>query len=327
MKVAPFPENEAVRLQALRNFSVLDTPPEPVFDDITSIAAQICGSPIALVSLIDAERQWFKSHRGLDAVETPRDFAFCAHAILRPQDVMVVPDAHQDDRFADNPLVTGEPHIRFYAGAPLVTPTGEALGTLCVVDREPGDLDSGKIDSLRALSRLVMVHLELRQTEIDVLRTELDRARSRIEELEANLARQNKDQGAQIAESSFREAVIEYAAEGVFVCHSIPEFPFLRFSVWNHRMIELTGYEIDEINSRGWYQSMYPEPELQRKAVERMERMRIGDDLHQERWEITRRDGSRRAVRISTSLMNAADGRSHVLALMYDCTEEDAPQQ
>jgi signal transduction histidine kinase/ActR/RegA family two-component response regulator len=187
VKTAPIPDSEAARLEELRGYCVLDTPPEQPFDDITALAAQVCRRPIALVSLVDADRQWFKSRHGLDVAETPRDVAFCAHAILNPEQVMVVPDAHRDERFADNPLVTLSPHIRAYAGAPLVGAGGEALGTLCVLDREPADFSEADIAALRALARQAMVQLELRRSDVTMLRTELEAARHRIGVLEAQV--------------------------------------------------------------------------------------------------------------------------------------------
>ena len=134
--------------------------PEERFDDLTRLAALICGVPISLISLIDADRQWFKSRFGLDVQETPRAQAFCTHAIMQPE-MFVVPDASQDERFAQNPLVTGDLHIRFYAGAPLATRDGHLLGTLCVIDREPHTLTSAQTDALKILSRMVIANVEL----------------------------------------------------------------------------------------------------------------------------------------------------------------------
>ncbi len=154
------PAGEAQRLDALRQYRLLDTLPEQSLDDLTSLAAGICGTPISLVSLVDENRQWFKSNHGMPMGETARDISFCGHAILEP-DLFVVPDATLDERFSDSPLVTGELHIRFYAGAPLSTPDGLALGTLCVMDRVPRDLSAEQRQALRVLSRQVMAQLQL----------------------------------------------------------------------------------------------------------------------------------------------------------------------
>jgi diguanylate cyclase (GGDEF)-like protein len=162
VQAAPLPVNEPERLAALRGYEILDTLPEPEYDDITYLASQICAAPIAMISLVDRDRQWYKAKVGVAVSETPRDVAFCAHAILEPDDLLVVPDALQDTRFADNPLVTAEPHIRFYAGAPLVTAGGACLGTLCVIDRVPRQLTDEQRRALRALSRQVMAVLDLR---------------------------------------------------------------------------------------------------------------------------------------------------------------------
>jgi PAS domain S-box-containing protein len=160
---APLPENEAARLESLHRYAILDTLPEQEFDDLSRLAALICGTPIALVSLVDENRQWFKAKVGIEDTETPRDIAFCAHAI-HASSVMVVPDALADERFRSNPLVTGNPNVRFYAGAPLRTPEGYALGTLCVIDRVPRELSADQLEALTALSRLVVNELELRRS-------------------------------------------------------------------------------------------------------------------------------------------------------------------
>ena len=162
MNVPPIPPNESQRLKALHDYGIMDTPAEPEFDDITALAAEICGTPIALISLIDETRQWFKSKVGLATPQTSRDEAFCAHA-LTGNKILQVPDAQMDQRFADNPSVTGDPKIRFYAGAPLVTPSGDTLGTLCVIDCRPRQLTKRQQQVLRVLSRQVMMQLELRR--------------------------------------------------------------------------------------------------------------------------------------------------------------------
>jgi two-component system, sensor histidine kinase and response regulator len=164
---APLPENEAARLEVLRRYAILDTFPEQDFDDLARLAALICGTPIALVSLVDGERQWFKAKVGLTETQTSRDVSFCAHAILKTE-VMEVPDALKDERVRDSELVTGAPNARFYAGAPLITENGHALGTLCVIDHVPRTLTDAQKEALRALSRLVVAQMELRRSVSDL---------------------------------------------------------------------------------------------------------------------------------------------------------------
>jgi PAS domain S-box-containing protein len=159
---APLPANEEARLDALRDLEILDTAPEPEFDDLALIASQICGTPISLISLVDRDRQWFKSKIGIEARETSRDVAFCSHAI-RQRELFVVSDAMDDPRFSTNPLVTADPKIRFYAGAPIRTSDGHAVGTLCVLDRTPRKLTGEQENALRALARQVAAQLELRR--------------------------------------------------------------------------------------------------------------------------------------------------------------------
>lgn len=168
--------HEQRRLSALRDYAILDTPREGLFDDFTRIAAAVCKTPIAVVNLIDAERQWFKSEIGLGVRETPLDTSICAHAILQ-HDLFVVPDTQNDHRFVNNPLVTGDPGLRFYAGALLKTTDGLAIGTMCVLDTQPRELDEEQLGVLQALSRQVMVQLELRKTLRDAERTSHYRAR------------------------------------------------------------------------------------------------------------------------------------------------------
>lgn len=176
MSAAPLPFNEAERLQALAEYDILDTINEVEYDDITYLASHICGAPIAAITLIDKDRQWMKSTVGLTRGQTTRDHAFCAHTILNPNQVMIVTDATTDQRFLDNPLVLDDPMIRFYAGAPLVTPNGEALGALCVIDRAPRELTKDQLRALSALSRQVMGQLELRKSMIHLRRTMDERA-------------------------------------------------------------------------------------------------------------------------------------------------------
>lgn len=163
MTIPITPDNEIERLQALREYSILDTLPEQDFDDITKIASEICQTPISLITLIDSNRQWFKSNHGLNVRETPRDYAFCAHAINNPYEILTVKDSREDDRFANNPLITGYPNVIFYAGIPLVNPAGFSLGTICVIDNEPRELTLNQLESLRALSRQVVNLFEFKK--------------------------------------------------------------------------------------------------------------------------------------------------------------------
>jgi GAF domain-containing protein len=170
------PGNEEARLAALDKYAILDTDPEQSFDDLTLLASFVCKTPIALISLVDEDRQWFKSRVGMAATETSRDIAFCSTAILQSE-IFVVPDALADERFRNNPLVVSDPHIRFYAGAPLINEDGYALGTLCVVDRSPRELEPDQREALKALSRLVLAQLEFRRNLILLKEALTDRTR------------------------------------------------------------------------------------------------------------------------------------------------------
>ena len=186
---APIPENEKKRLKVLWQYEVLDTVPEEVFDDLTELAARICEAPIALISLVDEKRQWFKAKVGVSLSETSRDISFCAYAITQ-SDLFIVPNATQDKRFANNPMVTSEPKIRFYAGAPLITPDGHALGTLCVIDKVPRELRPDQKQALRILARHVVSQLELRRRsrELSDVRRDNARCKGDLEKVRAELA-------------------------------------------------------------------------------------------------------------------------------------------
>ncbi|MEO8519972.1 MAG: ATP-binding protein [Acidobacteriota bacterium] len=169
--------DETARLAALYRYRILDTGPERAFDDFTMLASHICGTPMALITLVDADRQWFKSRVGITAGETPRAISFCAHAITEPE-LFIVADARDDERFRDNPFVTGDPHIRFYAGAPLITPDGYTLGTICVVDRVTRTLTPDQIEALDAIRRQVQSQLELRRNVFELEQAVEDRDRA-----------------------------------------------------------------------------------------------------------------------------------------------------
>jgi signal transduction histidine kinase len=169
MTSVPFPKSEADRLRELHSYAILDTPADPNFDALTELASLVCGTPISLISLVDAERQWSKSSRGLELRETARDVSFCSHCVAA-NDVLVVSDAHQDRRFVQNPLVLGHPNIRFYAGTPIRTPSGACLGTLCVIDHEPKALSDVQRQALENICRTVENHLESHRKALEFTR-------------------------------------------------------------------------------------------------------------------------------------------------------------
>jgi diguanylate cyclase (GGDEF)-like protein len=170
---ASLPFNEALRMNALRSYDVLDTEPEQAYDDLTMLASAVCRTPMALITLVDSHRQWFKSRVGMEMTETSREVSFCAHTIISPDRTFEVADATQDPRFARNPLVVGDPNIRFYAGSPLVTPQGLPIGAVCVLDRQSRRLDDLERQALASLARQVVTHLELRQSRAALARDSL----------------------------------------------------------------------------------------------------------------------------------------------------------
>lgn len=184
---APLPENEEERLKALYELEILDTGTEESFDELTHLASYICNTPFALITLVDSDRQWFKSHKLLGMTETSRDISFCSHAILQSYP-FIVNDALEDDRFKDNPLVLSEPSIRFYAGAPLTTENGLKLGTLCVLDKVPRTLDLGQLAALKILRNQVINQLNSRRERISLNRS-LNEEKRKTKELKERLSK------------------------------------------------------------------------------------------------------------------------------------------
>lgn len=232
--IAPIPENEPQRVEALTRYEILDTDPEASFDDLVQLAAQVCQVPIALISLIDPLRQWFKAKTGVGVCQTSRDIAFCAHAILQP-DIFEVPDALGDERFATNPHVTGEPGIRFYAGTPLVNADGYAFGTLCVIDRVPRRLSSDQKQALTALGRQVVSLLELR-------------LRSR--QLAQSLAAQKQ---FELLRARFLFA-FEHAIDGIALLDQAGRYTYM-----NRAYAAIYGYEPNELIGKSWKDLYAPE--------------------------------------------------------------------
>ncbi|MEP6466184.1 MAG: GAF domain-containing protein [Parafilimonas sp.] len=189
MLIAPLPDNEAERLNVLKSYDILDSLPESDYDDITKLASEICQTSVSLISFIDDSRQWFKSSVGLEVKETPRDFAFCTHGILNPNEILIVPDSRIDSRFADNPLVINDPHVIFYAGVPLVTHNGFPLGSLCVIDSSPKELNKSQVIALKALAKQVVNLVELRKSNktLKTMQALLQERNSELEYISTNI--------------------------------------------------------------------------------------------------------------------------------------------
>lgn len=238
MQFAPLPHNEAERLARLQRFGVLDTLPQEAFDHITALASVICDTPIALISLVDHDRQWFKSRVGLDAPQTPRELAFCAHAILDPDQVMVVEDALRDVRFHDNPLVAASPDIRFYAGAPIVTGEGHALGTVCVIDRRSRSLGEAQRTALQSLAKLVLSLLEHQQEHQEMMARQAMEA-ARASEIQTALTAAGLDL------LSFVDT--QYVYRYVNRCY---------LEYWNKETADIVGHRIPDLMGEAVFQTL-----------------------------------------------------------------------
>ncbi len=232
MKIAPLPPNEKERLDELRNYDILDTESEPAFESMVRLARNICGTAIAAISLVDERRQWFKAIDGLDVKETSRDVAFCAHTILQ-DDIFIIPDAREDERFFDNPLVQGAPGIRFYAGVPLITKTGAHLGTLCVIDDKPRDLSESQQVAIKTIAESTMAHLELRLSH--------KRIRQYVDDLQLAATIRDSAMRASRTQQRFLQSLTDNIGVGVVVSHQ----DIIRFV--NPEAARILGYEPDEL--------------------------------------------------------------------------------
>lgn len=301
MNIPPISADEPARLAALHRYDVLDTPPEAEYDDLTRLASQICGTPIALISLVDAGRQWFKSRVGIEITETPREVAFCAYTILGTS-IFEVPDTLEDARFADHPLVHGTPHIRFYAGVPLSAPDGSNIGSICVIDHVSHQLTAGQRDALATLGRQIMRQLELRT---------------------AN-ARSAHD-------AAFRLAILDSAAASII--STTPEGIITTFS---HGSEQLLGYTADEVVGKKTPEIIHDPAEVAARAYELTRELgrpvAPGFDVfvglprcgtpETRGWTYIRKDGTRVPVLLSVSAMLGSNGAlMGFLGVARDITE------
>lgn len=249
------PNNEAERLETLRQFSILDSFTERDYDDITYLASIICNTKVALISFVDDDRQWFKSHKGIDMTQSPREHSFCAHAILSPNETLVVEDSREDVRFKDNPLVTGDPNIVFYAGVPLVTEDGFGLGTVCVLDTKPQKLNEVQITALKMLSRQVMsllnirksnLNLKLSEAQLQLQNTKLDSAGKKleltIEQLVSERVKEIATQNVALEEMNKELQAFNYISS-----HDLQE-PLRKIQIFTSLLIEK---ESDRLSEKG----------------------------------------------------------------------------
>jgi PAS domain S-box-containing protein len=294
---SPASLHEPGRVAALRRYAVLDTPAEVEFDDFTQLASQICQTPIALISLVDERRQWFKSRVGLEATETPRDISFCQHALQGPE-LLEIPDARQDERFRLNPLVKREPHIRFYAGAPLISPEGDILGTLCVMDRTPRQLTTGQREALTRLSRQVMAQLELRLSR---------------QKLAQELAARKQ---AEATRAEALEELEDFFELGSVALHWVDGNGII---IWANRMeLDLLGYTRDEYIGQP-IKKFHVEPPVIESILERLLRQ---EQLSSCEAQLLAKDGSIKTVSIHSSAVFQDGQFRHTRCFSVDITRQ-----
>ncbi|HEX7630746.1 MAG TPA: PAS domain S-box protein [Lacunisphaera sp.] len=324
---APLPANEAQRLVRLRAYEVLDTPSEAAFDDLTLLAAQICGVPTAMVSLVDEKRQWFKSKLGISATETSRDVAFCAHTILRPHQVLEVRDAEADPRFADSPLVKQDPHIRFYAGAPLVTADGHALGALCVMDAVPRNLTVDQLAALEALSRRVVAQLELRRQSRELAAREQEATRMLALAEKSRRALLSVLEDEKLATRNLRESeerfrnLIEHASDMISV---VDQDGIIRFQ--SPSTPRLLGYATGDMLNRPAGEFIHPDDRP--KVNEAIRQALLAQDKPVTvEFRIRHQDGTWRVLQSSGKRMMGVGGKPQIVVNSRDVTENRALEQ
>lgn len=300
MKVAPLPSNEVARLRTLKHYRILDTGAEAAFDDLATLAADICQTEIAFISFIDADRQWFKAKVGLEMAETPRAYAFCAYAILQPDQPLLIPDTLADERFVDNPLVVATPHIRFYAGQPLVAPDGSALGTLSVLDQVPHSLTPKQIKALQTLSRQVVDQLKRRR---------------QAAQLRGALSKQQQTVARLVAERNFITAVLETA--GALVVVLDPRGRIVRF---NRACVQTTHYLFKEVKGQ-YFWDVFLTPEETESVKQAFDRLRSGHFPNQHENDWLTRTGERRRIAWSNTALCHPDGSvKYVIGTGIDVT-------
>jgi signal transduction histidine kinase/PAS domain-containing protein len=306
MVQAPLPDNEAARVKALRQLSILGTAPEAAFDDLTRLAAYICQVPIALVSLVDGDRLWFKSKVGLDVSEI-RDGTFCTQVILQA-DLLVVSDVQQDERFANSPLVQADPAIRFYAGAPLITTEGYGLGTLCVLDYVPRQLNSAQLEALQALARQVMAQLELRRS-----LAELTETRNRS----SNILESITDAFLALETTLLQQAILD-GANYTIISTDIDGI----IRTFNRAAEQMLGYSADEVVGKTTPLLLHDLQEVEQRARELSEELEVAiapgfecfvakiraGGVEEREWTYLRKDGSRFPILLSATGLRDSDG-------------------